>query len=94
MTGGRGGCVAGRALGKSKAGGQSQADEDCSRRSVDNHSLREVTPASPWWACEIRSVQDSGPGTWAPRVRHRPHRAAHPTQRRPGKAPQEESKEI
>lgn len=46
-------CVGGGVLladpwgeGKSQRGGQSQAGEGHSQRSVDNH--REVTPGSPW----------------------------------------------
>ena len=93
-TVGWGGCIAGRALRKSKGGGWSQADEDCSHRTVDNHNLREVTPTSPWRAYKIWSVQDSGPGPWAQWVRHRSHWVAHPAQRRQGKAPQQASREI
>lgn len=57
-TVGWGRCIAGRALGEGKGGGQSQADEDCSRRTVDNHNLRAVTPTSLWWAYKMWSVQD------------------------------------
>lgn len=85
-TVGWGGCIAGRALGQSKGGGQNQADEDCSCRTADNHNLREVTPTSPWWAYKIWSAQDS--------VAHRSHRVAHSTQRSPGTALQQASREI
>lgn len=45
-------------------------------------------------SCQIRNVQDSGPGTSAWQARHRPHQAAHSAQRKLGKSPQQDGRTI